>query len=61
MSINQLLLASVFLILLVLYGISGTNMHGVKKYDCSIAEISPDYPVEVKNACRRIRLEKNKE
>jgi hypothetical protein len=26
-----------------------------KVYDCSIAEISPDYPIEVKNECRRIR------
>lgn len=22
------------------------------RYDCRIAEISPDYPVEVKNVCR---------
>lgn len=26
-------------------------------YDCSLAEISPDYPVEVKNECRRLRIE----
>ena len=31
-----------------------------KMYDCSIAEISPDYPVEVKNECRKIRAEKVK-
>lgn len=30
----------------------------VKKYDCSIAEISPDYPVEVKQACRQLRAKK---
>ena len=24
-------------------------------YDCSISEISPDYPPEVKEACRKIR------
>lgn len=29
--------------------------HGTKVYDCSLAEISPDYPIEVKNECRRIR------
>lgn len=29
----------------------------VKVYDCSIAEISPDYPIEVKNECRKIRAE----
>jgi hypothetical protein len=61
MNINQLFLASVLLILIILLGISGTDMHGIKKYDCSISEISPDYPVEVKDACRRIRAEKRKE
>jgi hypothetical protein len=34
--------------------------HGVRVYDCSIAEISPDYPVDVKNECRRIRADKIK-
>ena len=28
-----------------------------KVYNCSIAEISPDYPVEVKNGCRQLRAE----
>lgn len=27
-------------------------------YDCSIAEISPDYPIEVKQQCRKARMEK---
>jgi len=27
--------------------------HGVVKYDCRMAEISPDFPVEVKNECRK--------
>jgi hypothetical protein len=26
--------------------------HVVVKYDCSLAEISPDYPQEVKQRCR---------
>ena len=26
-----------------------------KVYDCSLSEISPDYPVEVKNECRKLR------
>jgi hypothetical protein len=30
-------------------------------YDCSIAEISPDYPQEVKNECRRLRIEELRE
>ena len=28
--------------------------HGVIVYDCRLAEISPDYPVEVKNECRKL-------
>lgn len=30
-------------------------------YDCSLAEISPDYPQEVKNECRRLRIEEFQE
>jgi hypothetical protein len=30
-------------------------------YDCSIAEISPEYPQEVKNECRRLRIEEFRE
>jgi len=29
-----------------------THPHVVVKYDCSISEISPDYPIPVKEACR---------
>lgn len=29
----------------------------VKVYDCSISEISPDYPLEVKEGCRKLRTE----
>lgn len=27
-------------------------------YDCTIAEISPDFPIEVKEECRRLRIVK---
>ena len=27
-----------------------------KEYNCNLAEISPDYPIEVKNACRKFRM-----
>jgi hypothetical protein len=30
----------------------------VVRYDCSISEISPDYPIEVKEQCRKLRAEK---
>jgi hypothetical protein len=35
-----------------------THPHITVKYDCSIAEISPDYPVQVKEACRNLRAER---
>jgi hypothetical protein len=25
-------------------------------YDCTIAEISPDFPIEVREECRRLRI-----
>ena len=28
--------------------------HAVR-YDCSISEISPDFPIEVKEACRKLK------
>ena len=28
-------------------------------YDCTLAEISPDYPIEVKEECRRLLREYN--
>ena len=33
--------------------------HITVKYDCSIAEISPDYPIQVKEACRKLRAQNN--
>jgi hypothetical protein len=30
-----------------------------KVYDCTLAEISSDYPIEVKNECRRLLKEYN--
>jgi len=36
-----------------------THPHLVVKYDCSIAEISPDYPVQVKEGCRKLRARNN--
>jgi len=36
-----------------------THPHVVVKYDCSISEISPDYPIAVKEGCRKLRAENN--
>ena len=37
-----------------------TEQHGIIKYDCSLAEISPDFPLQVKEDCRRLRIEYQK-
>ena len=37
-----------------------TSQPQVKSYDCSISEISPDYPIEVKEGCRKLRADKIK-
>jgi hypothetical protein len=34
-----------------------SHPHMVVRYDCSIAEISPDYPPAVKEGCRKLRAE----
>ena len=45
----------------LLYGIHNLTKGTVGVYDCSIAEISPDYPIEVKEQCRKLRAENFKE
>jgi len=30
----------------------------IVKYDCSISEISPDYPIAVKEGCRKLKAGK---
>jgi len=32
--------------------------HGVIVYNCSIAEISPDFPIDVKEECRKRNAQK---
>jgi hypothetical protein len=36
-----------------------SHPHMTVKYDCSIAEIHPDYPIAVKEGCRKFRAENN--
>lgn len=42
----------IFVVLVLAFWPSNTN-HVVVKYDCRIAEISPDYPAAVKEQCRK--------
>ena len=46
----------IFTIILVVYIVYnyGHQSHGII-YDCRMAEISPDFPPEVRNECRKLR------
>jgi hypothetical protein len=49
--------------MMVLVGITTWGIvHGPrsKVYDCSLAEFHPDFPVAVREECRRIKREANK-
>jgi hypothetical protein len=47
---------TLFTIILVVYIVYhyGQQSHGIM-YDCRMAEISPDFPPEVRNECRKLR------
>jgi hypothetical protein len=50
-----ILLLSVVVIFILMF--SGFGKQQEKVYDCSIAEFHPDYPVRVKEECRRLRYQ----
>lgn len=60
MKTKDLIGAVVFLIIAVFILLSDDLHQRVVKYDCSLSEISPDYPIAVKEACRKMRAEKVK-
>jgi hypothetical protein len=45
---------------LVMFGliVFGNNLPSGRTYDCSIAEFHPDYPLQVKEECRKLRSAK---
>ena len=51
-----LIALAMFTIILVVYIVYhyGHGSHGIM-YDCRLAEISPDFPPEVRNECRKLR------
>jgi hypothetical protein len=54
---RQLIIIAVFLPLVFCLTYFVLPRHGVVVYNCEIAEISPDYPVAVKEQCRKLRAE----
>lgn len=50
-----IILLLIFSILILLVSDFGRGQTII--YDCSLSEISPDFPIEVKEECRRLRYE----
>ena len=46
---------SLCLIVIVLHTVFTYEYSRVKIYDCTISEISADYPIEVKEECRKLK------
>jgi hypothetical protein len=44
----------------IIYFVLTVPVHGTRVYNCSIAEISPDYPLDVKQECRKLNAKKIK-
>lgn len=47
----------VFLVTIPIIFLSLPKKGDVVIYNCSISEISPDFPLEVKDGCRKLRAE----
>jgi hypothetical protein len=45
------------LLLVAIIAVFGDFYAQGKVYDCTLAEISPDYPIEIKQECRRLLKE----
>lgn len=54
---NQIVLIILLTICLVIFIVSNFGHTRTKVYDCNLSEISPDYPIEVKEECRKLRYE----
>lgn len=50
---KQALAAIIFVVAFWALVFSLMPKHGVVTYDCRLAEISPDFPPEVREACRK--------
>jgi hypothetical protein len=57
---NKITIGILLLVCIVILANADWNNRTVI-YDCSLAEISPDYPQEVKTECRRLRIEEFRE
>ena len=54
-TIETIIIVAGFLVAIPLVFLSLPKKGDIIRYDCSLAEISPDYPIEVKEQCRKLR------
>ena len=59
MSENKLAIIGIIVFMLVQFGFFWATKDSMKghtiTYDCSISEISPDFPIEVREQCRKLK------
>ena len=55
---DTLIIVAVFLSIFLLSILLALPKHGVVVYNCSLAEISPDFPISVKEECRKRNAQK---
>ena len=58
---KNIFLAIVLFVAIFILSVADYDNSSVVVYDCTLSEISPDYPVKVKEECRRLRQENNKQ
>jgi hypothetical protein len=46
------------LIAVLILSYTGLPRNSERVYNCSLAEISPDFPIEAKEGCRKLRMDK---
>lgn len=59
MTMKDFIQSAIFVVFGVFFGIAVlfyvARERTGRYYDCSISEISPDYPIQVKEECRKLR------
>ena len=61
MTFKEIIVAVIFFIAIIFAMTGSWDDKNLRKvaYDCSLSEISPDYPIQVKEACRKMRAERS--
>ena len=54
-AVNILMFGGTIFYLIIIYAFLTNDEPRIIKYDCTIAEFHPDIPIEVREACRKIR------